>query len=293
MTPLGNPQRLPLVYLGEVGIMTLTGWGRATMVIGLAASLAVGVEAAQSRKGGRTSQSGETETVSKTVSLPANGTVRLHTFAGYAHITGTSSHEVTIKAVRKANRDILDHVHLTIDTSGSTVTIDANDRDRSWSRNGNDGDIVETDFDIEMPASGSLDVNGFSSPVVVTNVTGDERLETFSGSITVTGAKGSIDAHTFSASVDVDLVAAGARPSLAAHTFSGSIRARLADTARADLQFNSFSGQFDSDLPLTMRSARRGRVAGHFGAGSASSSSSSSDGTLKFETFNGDVRIVK
>jgi DUF4097 and DUF4098 domain-containing protein YvlB len=204
------------------------------------------------------------------------------------HVTGTSGRDVTIKAVRKADRDALDHVHLTIDASGSTVTIDANDKHRDWSRDRDS--VVHTDFDIEMPASASLDVNGFSSPVEVTNVTGGERLETFSGRITVTGAMGSIDAHTFNADVDVDLVAAGAKPSLDAHTFSGSIRTKLADAAKADVEFNSFSGQFDSDLPLTMRAWHRGRVEGRFGSGS---SSSSSDGALKFETFSGDVRVVK
>jgi DUF4097 and DUF4098 domain-containing protein YvlB len=272
--------------------MTLTGWGRATIAIGLAASVVVGVDAQKSRSGSARSNqsSGDTETVTRTVPLPANGTVRLRTFSGYVHITGTSGRDVTIKADRRADRDVLDHVHLTISTSGSTVSIDANDKDRGWSRSRNDGDVVRTDFDIEMPASASLDVNGFSSPVEVTNVTGDERLETFDGRITVTGAKGSVDAHTFSADVDIDLVGAGAKPNLDAHTFSGSIRARLADTARADVQFNSFSGQFDSDLPLTMRSSRRGRVAGHFGSGSDSSSTGAS---LKFETFSGDVRIVK
>jgi DUF4097 and DUF4098 domain-containing protein YvlB len=275
--------------------MTLTGWGRATIVIGLAASMAVGVDAQQSRNGSARnpadSRSGDTETVTKTVPLPANGTVRVRTFSGYVHVTGTSGRDVTIKAVRTANRDVLDHVHLTIDTSGSTVTINANDKDRDWSHRDNDS-VVRTDLDIELPGTASLDVNGFSSPVEVTNVTGDERLETFSGTITVTGAKGSVDAHTFNGGVDVDLAAAGPKPHLNAHTFSGSIRAKLADTARADVQFNTFSGQFDSDLPLTMRSMRRSRVAGHFGSGS-DSSSSSSDGALKFETFSGDVRIVK
>jgi DUF4097 and DUF4098 domain-containing protein YvlB len=275
--------------------MTLTGWGRATMAIGLAASVTVGLDAQRSRNGSARnnqadSRNGDTETVTKTVSVPANGTVRVRSFSGYVHVTGTSGRDVTIKAVRRADRDVLDHVHLTIDTSGSTVTIEANDKDRDWSRNRNNDSVVRTDFDIEMPASASLDINSFSSAVEVANVAGDERLETFSGSITVTGARGSIDAHTFNGGVDVDLVGAGSKPHLAAHTFSGSIRARLADTARADVQFSTFSGQFDSDLPLTMRSMRRSRVAGHFGSGS---DSSSSDGALRFETFSGDVRILK
>ncbi|HEY6357682.1 MAG TPA: hypothetical protein VIX35_05535, partial [Vicinamibacterales bacterium] len=98
--------------------MTLTGWGHATIAIGLAASVAVGVDARQGRNGSdrrdqSDSRSGETETVTKTVSIPADGTVRLHTFSGYVHVTGTSGRDVTIKAVRKADRDVLDHVHLT------------------------------------------------------------------------------------------------------------------------------------------------------------------------------------
>jgi DUF4097 and DUF4098 domain-containing protein YvlB len=185
-------------------------------------------------------------------------------------------------------------VHLTIDTAGSTVTIDANEKDRDWSRTRDRDSVVRTDLDIEMPASASLDVNGFSSPLEITNVTGTERLETFNGRITVTGAKDAVSAHTFSGDVDVDLVAAGARPNLDAHTFSGSIRARLADSARADMTFSSFSGQFDSALPLTMRSSRRDRVTGHFGSDAGSrSTASDTSGVLKFETFSGDVRIVK
>jgi hypothetical protein len=285
--------------------MTLTVLGRSALTIGLAASVAVGVSAQRSRAGSdRSDRNGDqsdsrnavSETVNKTVALPRDGRVKLRTFSGYVHITGTSGRDVVIKAVRRADRDVLDHVRLTIDTSGSTVSIEANDKDRDWERNRNrnndhnDGDIVRTDFDIDVPASAALDINGFSSPVEISGVTGDERLETFSGRITVTGARGSVNAHTFNGNVDIDLSEAGAHPDLDAHTFSGSIRARLAPSARADVAFTSFSGEFNSDLPLTMRSSRRGRVSGRVGPDSGSSSGSAS---LRFETFSGDVRVVK
>jgi hypothetical protein len=281
--------------------MSLTASGRAGLAIALAATVAVTAHAQrnrtadQSTRDDRTDRNSVTETVDKTVALPANGRLKLHTFSGYVHITGSNRRDVSIKAVRKADRDTLDHVHLTIDSSGSTVSIQANDKDRDWDRNRRDGDsdVVHTDFDIEVPASAALEINGFSSQVEIAGVSGDERLETFSRKIIVTGGKGAINAHTFSGSIDVDLVSAGTRPELTAHTFSAPIRAKIADSARADVTFNSFSGQFDSDVPITMRTARRNKVSGRVGRDSDSSSTSSSSGAdLRFETFSGDVHVV-
>src|SRR5918993_5847583 len=68
----------------------------------------------------------ETETVDRTVPLPANGTVRLKTFSGRVRITGTSGDQVVIHAVRRATRDRLQDIKLDITTTGSTVEIDAN-----------------------------------------------------------------------------------------------------------------------------------------------------------------------
>jgi hypothetical protein len=273
--------------------MTLTGPGRATLVLGLLTTLTFTAQAQRTRTAPTAqdreadSRTGETETVRKTIPLSASGRLRLHTFSGFVHVVGTSSHDVTIKAVRTAERDVLDRVHLTIDGSGSSITINANDDSENRRRSRDDEtQVVRTDFDIEMPATASLDINGFSSPLEVTDVVGDEHLDTFSGRITVTGGRGAVDAHTFSGAVDVDLVAAGTSPNLYAHTFNGSIRAKLATTAKAAVEFNSFSGQFDSDLPLTLRSSRRGRVSGRVGDGSATAD-------LRFETFSGDVRVVR
>src|SRR5688572_32308619 len=70
----------------------------------------------------------ETETVDRTVPLPANGTLRLKTFSGRVKITGTSGDQVVIHAVRRGTRDRLDDIKLDITSSGSTVEIDANHR---------------------------------------------------------------------------------------------------------------------------------------------------------------------
>jgi DUF4097 and DUF4098 domain-containing protein YvlB len=91
---------------------------------------------------------------------------------------------------------------------------------------------------------------------------------------------------TFSGDIIVDATAADAAPRLTAETFSGDIRVRLADSAKGDVNFKSFSGRFDTELPLTLRSADHKRVSG-------SLPGATDDSTLRFTTFSGDVQVTK
>jgi hypothetical protein len=255
--------------------MLLTRFGHTAMIAAVA--LAIPALAAAQR---------ETENVDKTVSLPAHGTLKLRNFSGDVHLTAGGGNDVVIKAVRKAKRDQLDHIKLDIQTSGDTATIDANKRDDGWKDQKDN--VVETTFDIQVPAAAMLDVYGFSSDLDVRGITGDQKLETFSGSITVDAGKGAINAKTFSGHIDVNLVDAGSSPTLSAETFSGRIKARLADGARGEVSFDSFSGEFDSEIPLTVRSMGKHKTSGALGGGSGSGTS-----TIKFHTFSGDVRVTK
>ncbi len=248
-------------------------------VIG-AAVLAAGVMAMPAVPAAQT----ETETVNETVALPANGTVELKNFSGRIRITAGDGSDVVIKAVRRAERDRLENIKLDISTSGSTVVIDANRRNPDWEERNNN--VVETEFDIRVPASARLRVNAFSSDLDVSGVTGDQELKTFSGDITVTGARGAIDATSFNGSVEIDLTGAGDRPDLSAETFSGNIEARLADGASGQLEFNTFSGDLESELPLTIRRSSRRQTTADLPGGSSGS-------TLRFKTFSGELRIIR
>ena len=208
----------------------------------------------------------ETETVDRTLPFPSGGTLALHNFSGDVHITGTTGRDIVIKAVRRADRDRLDHIKLDIQASGSRVMIEANTRDDSW--HDRDNNVVDTTFEIQIPASARLDIDAFSSDLDIRGITGEQRLKTFSGDITI------------------DAAAAGTAPDLSAETFSGGIRARLADEAKGDVQFSTFSGNLDSDLPLTIRSTSRSRTLGSLPGGSGG-------GSLTFKTFSGNVRVTK
>jgi len=204
------------------------------------------------------SEQTETERVDRTVSIRAGGQLRLKNFSGDVRITGSNRADVAIHAVRRATRERLDHIRLEITETASGVSIEANRKDRDWTER--DNNVVETDFEIQVPADVSLDVDVFSSDVTVKDVRGRQRVKTFSGEIEVGGAEGALDAETF----------------------SGDIEVSLAQGTSASIDFDSFSGSLKTDVPMSYRSSGRRRVRADIGSGGTD---------YHFKTFSGDVRI--
>jgi hypothetical protein len=200
----------------------------------------------------------ETERVDRTVQIRAGGQLKLKNFSGRVTITGSNRGDMAVHAVRHATRDRLDHIKLDIQETGNGVTIEANRRDSDW--NEKNDNVVETDFDIEVPADVNVDVEVFSSDVTVKDLRGSQRVHTFSGSVDHSCAEKDVNAETF----------------------SGNNALKLPPGASASIDFDSFSGSIRTDLPLNYRSSSRRHVRADIGAGGA-------DYSLK--TFSGDVRI--
>ena len=203
----------------------------------------------------------DTETVDKTLTLQPGGRVRLNTFSGRVRITGGSGNQVVIKAVRRATRDRLDDIKLEVTQSGNSIEIEANHR---LVERHNDN-VVETDFDIQVPARTELDVKTFSAPV------------------TIVGVNGRVDVNSFSASVQIEASEWADGNDLDVQTFSGAITLRMPDSARGELNFNSFSGHFESDLPVTLQTSSRRNFRGSLNGGGSTD--------FRLKTFSGDVSI--
>jgi len=165
-------------------------------------------------------QGKETETVARTIAFSRGGTLRLKNFSGDVHVTGTAGNDVIVHAVRTATRDRLDNIKLDIEVNGSTVNIEANRRTSNWGDQENN--VVETQFEIQVPAATLLNLYAFSGDLIVRGTTAD------------------IDAKTFSGNIDLDVSTAPASPEVKAETFSGDITTRVA--AGAKLEFKTFSG---------------------------------------------------
>lgn len=203
----------------------------------------------------------ETETVDRTLPMPAGGTLRLKTFSGRVKITGGSGDQLVVHAVRRATRERLADIKLEITQSGSTIEVDANHRVVEH-RNDN---VVETDFEIQVPARTRLDVKTFSAPVTVIGVTASQHIDGFSSDVIV-------ESTDFGDGNDLDI-----------NTFSGNVRLRLPSNARGNVDFNSFSGRFESDLPVTLNTSSRRNFRGALNGGGT--------GDFRLKTFSGDVSI--
>jgi hypothetical protein len=201
-----------------------------------------------------------TETVDKTFTMQPGGTLRLKTFSGRVRITGGAGDQVVIHAVRRARQDRLDDIKLEITQSGTTIEVDANHR-LVERRNDN---VVETDFDIQVPARTRLDIKTFSAPVTVIGVNESQKIDGFSSDIRVEATQWGDN------SLDIN-------------TFSGDVNLRLPDSARGDLDFNSFSGRFESDLPVTLSNSSRRNFRGALNGGGS--------GDFRLKTFSGSVSI--
>jgi DUF4097 and DUF4098 domain-containing protein YvlB len=255
--------------------MRLTGFGRFAVAATVVSALSIPT-AAKAQK--------QTENVDRTVAFPSGGTLVLKNFSGDVHITGSGGRDVVIKATRKAEREQLDHIKLDVSTEGSSVVINANKRDAGWEDHKDN--VVETTFEIQVPSAAMLDVDAFSSDLDIKGVTGSQKLNTFSGKIVVAGAKGALKAKAFSGDISLDATGAGSSPEINAETFSGTIKTRLSGDAKGEVNFNTFSGSFDSDIPLTVRSMGKKKVSGQLPGGSGNE-------TLYFKTFSGDVKVTK
>src|SRR6478672_3525495 len=192
-------------------------------------------------------QGKETETVDRTIAFSRGGTLKLKNFSGDVHITGTTGNDVVVHAVRTATRDRLNDIKLDIEVSGSTVSIEANRRASNWGDRENN--VVETQFEIQVPSATLLNLYAFSGDLIVRGTTAD------------------IDAKTFSGKIDLDVSTASASPEVKAETFSGDITTRLAAASNGRVEFNSFSGDLRSDLPLVLHRQSRRDVSADLGSG--------------------------
>lgn len=226
----------------------------------------------------------ETERVEKTVPFPAGGTLKLKNFSGNVEITGENRSDISLLAVRTAPRDRLDHIKLEISSNGDAVTIDANKRDQGW--NEHNENVVETAFTLRVPSTANLDIDVFSSAVTVTGVSGRHHVHGFSSELRLNGTTGPVDAETFSGAIHLSPGSWQKDQSLSAKTFSGDIEVRLPQAAGGTVQFDSFSGDIQADVPLVLQSKSKRSLR-------AQLNTDGQTGELYFKTFSGDVRLVK
>ena len=97
-----------------------------------------------------------------------------------------------------------------------------------------------------------LDLKTFSAPITVTGVAGDTIVDGFSSEIRLAEVAGPMRVKTFSGGVTLEARSWADGDDLNVNTFSGDVTLRLPDSARGRIDFDSYSGTFKSDLPVTL-----------------------------------------
>ncbi len=232
-----------------------------TTVFALLFALVIAFPASAQRDDDRARGPRDSETFDRTMAMPADGTLRLKTFSGRVQITGGSGNQLVVHAIRRATRERLNDIKVEITQSGNTIEVDANHR-LVERRNDN---VVETDFEIQVPAGTRLDIKTFSAPVTVIGVTASQNIDGFSSDIT-------IESSEFGDGNDIEV-----------NTFSGDVHLRLPASARGNIDFHTFSGRFESGLPVTLNNSSRRNFRGALNGGGS--------GDFRLKTFSGDVTI--
>lgn len=162
---------------------------------------------------------------------------------------------------------------------------DDGDYDRD-DRHHRDNIRVSVDFVVKVPADIEFIGAVVSGDVEARDLTSDVTAETVSGDVIVS-TRGTARANAVSGSLDIEMGALDWRD-LSFHTVSGDITLRLPESLATAVDFESLSGNLDSDFDMKLESTRRrrwvgGRIRGMIGDGGGRS--------LSVSTVSGDVRL--
>ena len=119
----------------------------------------------------------------------------------------------------------------------------------------------------------------------ISGVTGTHKVHGFSSDLRLDKVTGPVDAETFSGRIYLAPASWQQGQSVRAKTFSGDIEMRLPESAAGTVEFDSFSGDVDSAVPLTLQSKSKRRM--------RASLNDASGGRMSVQRRSGDVRLVK
>ena len=134
-------------------------------------------------------------------------------------------------------------------------------------------------------AKGRIEVHSVNEDIVIAASTGEITAETVNGGIELDQVDATgLEASTVNGDIDYDgPVRNGGRYALSSH--NGDLTLTVADGTNAAVAVSTFNGEFESEFPVTLTEARKGkRFSFTLGSGSAQ---------VSLESFQGSIRLVR
>ena len=151
---------------------------------------------------------------------------------------------------------------------------------------------VEGEIRLER-ASGRIDLNSVDGDITLADAAGEIRAETVDGEIELTRIDSpEVEARTVDGNISYEgKIREKGRYRFASHDGDVSI---AVPELNAAVSVSTFSGEFESDFPVTLSSTKPGRrLSFTLGAGSARLELESFDGTIRIRKVGGKVRSEK
>jgi hypothetical protein len=262
----------------------------------------------------------EKESIQRTLEFsgPENRMIELDNVSGSIHISGTTGRVIEMTANKTIRAESQDRIadakrDVTLDIADNAETVriyvdgpfrcqcaDGRDGWRSFGARWNDpGYRVDIDFDLKVPDGTKLRLRTVNNgSITVDKTSGDFEIENVNGGITMTDIRGSGSAQTVNGPVKVSFVENPKSPS-SFKTTNGVIEVAFQPNLSADLQMKTFNGGLytDFDVKNLPSPALTGeRLNGRFVYRSNSFSGfrvGNGGPEIKFDGFNGDVRILR
>lgn len=262
--------------------------------------------------------------IDTTIAFDKSGMVTINAGAGDVIVTAGAANQIHVRAVSDDDDIRLDATRTSIELSTARrgndsrfeVTVPVGVRVFAKSQSG-DISVRGTHGEVQVQSqsgdvkvedvNGRLEVRSFSGEVIASNVLGDVDVATQSGDLTLSEVRGNIEvantsgdimmrgaasklvrAKTTSGDVTYEgTIDPAGRYDLTSH--SGDIRLRVPRDAGAQLSVSTWSGEINSDFPITLKPGEHGigssnakRFTFEIGSGSA---------RITAETFSGDVTV--
>ncbi|HEY7568479.1 MAG TPA: DUF4097 family beta strand repeat-containing protein [Gemmatimonadaceae bacterium] len=265
--------------------------------------------------------------IDTTIAFSPNGTVDLSTISGEIIVTGWSRNEARIKASSERGqlRFSASSSRIMIETEsrrgrmgetryelsipqGARVILQSTSGDITSKDVNGPADVRTTSGDIVLQgASGHVQISTTSGDIQASRLKGDVEVDAVSGEFDVEDVEGSIRVETVSSDIvlrDIKVreatastvsgevvydgaIAKDGRYDLRSH--SGSVTVRIPANASAHFQVETYSGELDSDFPITLMPGDRSRQRPRrfeFNIGSG-------DARIIAETFSGDILLER
>jgi DUF4097 and DUF4098 domain-containing protein YvlB len=212
--------------------------------------------------------------------LQPGGTFELQNVNGPVEVQGWDQDRVEVHAVKTAKNKESDLARVSIDVDANAKSISVITRYPQ-----DEGVEVSVEYLIHVPRGAKIEHLGtVNGTLRVAGVDEVEELHSVNGNIEVFGAESTVHARTTNGNVRLELSHLHGVNGTFAETTNGSVVLALPSDTHADLEARCLNGNFQSELPLEMRSSQKPReMHGRLGKGGT---------PIKLRTVNGGIRVV-